>query len=259
MDAVYSPAVTARQVLNKMGITDPPATHLDEIAQAEHIRVGKPILPDDPNLSGLLLFRSDKRAILINTFIGNSGRINFTFAHELGHYFLRHPPTYLSDGNQGFRCSPDDVQNGFRPKEAEANHFASELLMPEEQFYLSMVGSVLDYTLISNLARQFFVSKHACCNRILEFIKDPYIVIRSKGYEITEIRAAAAAQRKYQSLKLIPIDTAAYEAITMRKSQAAFEETNPSKWLLNPNPLIKLYAWTKGDWPHGVAMTILRW
>lgn len=259
MDGVFSPTVTARQVLDRMGISGPPATHLEEIAQAEHIRVGKPILPDDPNLSGLLLFRGDKRAILINTFIGNSGRINFTFAHELGHYFLRHSPTYLPDGNQGFRCSPDDVQNGFRPKEAEANRFASELLLPEEQFYLSMVGSVLDYTLISNLARQFFVSKHACCNRILEFMKDPYIVIWSKGYEITEIRASAAARRKYLALKHIPPETAAHAAITAKESQSGFTETNPAKWLLNPNSSILLYEWTKGDWPHGVAMTILRW
>lgn len=259
MDAGLVPAVTARQVLDRMGISDPPATHLEEIAREEHIRVGKRSLPDDPNLSGLLLFRGDKRAILINTFIGNSGRINFTLAHELGHYFLRHSPTYLPDGNQGFRCSPDDVQNGFRPKEAEANHFASELLMPAEQFYLSMVGSVLDYTLISNLARQFFVSKHACCNRILEFLKDPYIVIRSKSYEITEIRASAAARRKYLAMKHIPTETAAYAAITAKESQSGFAETNPAKWLLNPNPSIHLYEWTKGDWPHGVAMTILRW
>ena len=132
MNSAPTPAAKAEQVLASMGITDPPALHLDEIANAQNIRVGKRELPDDPNLSGLLLFRGKKRAILINTFIHNTGRINFTFAHELGHHFLQHSPTYFSDGQQGFRCTPEDMQTGIHSKEAEANRFASALLMPED-------------------------------------------------------------------------------------------------------------------------------
>lgn len=259
MNGAPTPAAKAKQVLASMKITDPPALHLDEIANAQNIRVGKRELPDDPNLSGLLLFRGEKRAILINTFIRNTGRINFTFAHELGHHFLLHSPTHFSDGQQGFRCTPEDMQTGTHSKEAEANRFASALLMPEEQFYFSMVGAVLDYTLINNLARQFYVSKHACCNRLLEFTKEPCIVIRSQSYLITEIRASAAARHKLPALKQIPSDTAAHAAITAKQNQNAFEASDSAKWLLNPNPSIQLYEWTRGDWEHGVAMTILRW
>ena len=111
MNSAPTPAAKAEQVLASMGITDPPALHLEEIAKSQNIRVGKKELPDDPNLSGLLLFRGEKRAILINTFIHNTGRINFTFAHELGHHFLQHSPTYFSDGRQGFRCTPEDYAN----------------------------------------------------------------------------------------------------------------------------------------------------
>lgn len=259
MNSAPTPAAKAEQVLASMGITDPPALHLDEIANAQNIRVGKRELPDDPNLSGLLLFRGKKRAILINTFIHNTGRINFTFAHELGHHFLQHSPTYFSDGQQGFHCTPEDMQTGIHSKEAEANRFASALLMPEDQFYFSMVGAVLDYTLINNLARQFYVSKHACCNRLLEFTKDPCIVIRSQGYLITEIKTSAAARRKLPALKQIPPGTVAYEAITAKRNQKAFEVSDSAKWFLRPNPSIQLYEWTRGDWGHGVAMTILRW
>ena len=259
MNSAPTPAAKAEQVLASMGITDPPALHLDEIANAQNIRVGKRELPDDPNLSGLLLFRCKKRAILINTFIHNTGRINFTFAHELGHHFLQHSPTYFSDGQQGFRCTPEDMQTGIHSKEAEANRFASALLMPEDQFYFSMVGAVLDYTLINNLARQFYVSKHACCTRLLEFTKDPCIVIRSQGYLITEIKTSAAARRKLPALKQIPPGTVAYESITAKRNQNAFEVSDSAKWFLKPNHSIQLYEWTRGDWEHGVAMTILRW
>ena len=259
MNSAPTPAAKAEQVLASMGITDPPALHLEEIAKSQNIRVGKKELPDDPNLSGLLLFRGEKRAILINTFIHNTGRINFTFAHELGHHFLQHSPTYFSDGRQGFRCTPEDMQTGIHSKEAEANRFASALLMPEDQFYFSMVGAVLDYTLINNLARQFYVSKHACCNRLLEFTKDPCIVIRSQGYLITERKTSAAARRKLPALKQSPPGTVAYEAITAKRNQNAFEVSDSAKWFLKPNPSIQLYEWTRGDWEHGVAMTILRW
>lgn len=105
--------------------------------------MGKKELPKDPNLSGLLLFRGEKRAILINTFIRNTGRINFTFAHELEHHFLQHSPTYFSDGQQGFRCTPEDMQTDVHSKEAEANRFASALLMPEEQFYFRGSGGAV--------------------------------------------------------------------------------------------------------------------
>jgi len=259
MSAACDPAAKSIQVLESMGIADSPATHLDEIAKSQNIRVGKQSLPDDPDLSGLLLFREEKRAILINTYIQNAGRINFTFAHELGHHFLQHTPTYYLDGRQGFRCTQEDVQNGVRPKEAEANCFASSLLMPEDQFRLAMAGSALDYTLIANLARQFRVSKHACCNRLLEFTREPYIVIRSKGYEITEIRASAAARRKLPFLKSIPAGTHAHEAITENKNQNAFDESDAAKWLPSTSLSLHLYECTHGSWPDNVSMTILRW
>lgn len=258
MNVVPTPATKAEQVLASMGITDPPALHLEEIAKSQNIRIGKKELPDDPNLSGLLLFRGEKRAILINTFIRNIGRINFTFAHELGHYFLRHLPAYTLDGQRGFRCTAKDMETSRNTQETEANRFAAALLMPEEQFRIAMIGAVLDYTLISNLARQFRVSKHACCNRLLEFIKEPYIVVRSKGFKVTEIRTSYAARGKIPALKQIPQNTAAHTAIMMKENQGGFMECEPTHWSISLPSSIPLYEWTHGAWEHGIAMTILR-
>ena len=93
MNPKVSPAARAIMVLASMGITDPPAYRLDEIAKAQKIRVSKASLPNDRSFSGALLFRGDKRGILLNTVISNEGRINFTFAHELGHHFWNTSPT----------------------------------------------------------------------------------------------------------------------------------------------------------------------
>lgn len=258
MEGSSSPAAKAGWVLESIGIKDAPATHLDEMAKSQGIRVGKEDLPDDPKLSGALLFQGSRRAILINTLFGNQGRVNFTFAHELGHHYLGHAPTLISDGVSGFRCTPEDMENGDQSKETEANRFAVSLLMPETQFRPLMAGAILDYTLINSLARQFYVSKHACCNRLLEFTREAYIVIRSKGYAVTEQQAAFAAKHYLQPLKQIPQGTAAYRAITNKNNQLDFTECDPTKWLTGINTAFHLYECTRGDWAHGVAMTILR-
>ena len=258
MGAPSSPSAKANWVLETMGIKDAPATHLDEIAKSQGVRVGKENLPDDPNLSGALLFQGNRRAILINTLFGNQGRVNFTFAHELGHHYLGHTPTLISDGISGFRCTPEDMEKGNRTKEIEANQFAVSLLMPEKQFRPLMAGAILDYTLINGLARQFYVSKHACCNRLLEFTRDAYIVIRSKDFEVTEQRASLAAKRHLLPLNQIPLGTAAYGAIASKNNQLDFTECDPNKWLSGINSAFHLYECTRGDWTHGVAMTILK-
>lgn len=255
---IDKPSVEAKRVLYAHSIIDCPAEHLQSIAEAEHIKVLFRDINDEPDFGGQLVYKGDKAGILVNTCIPNSGKHHFTFAHELGHYFLRHLPAYTLDGQRGFRCTAKDMETSRNTQETEANRFAAALLMPEEQFRIAMIGAVLDYTLISNLARQFRVSKHACCNRLLEFIKEPYIVVRSKGFKVTEIRTSYAARGKIPALKQIPQNTAAHTAIMMKENQGGFMECEPTHWSISLPSSIPLYEWTHGAWEHGIAMTILR-
>ena len=62
-----APEVKANWVLETMGILGAPAFHLDEIAASQKIKIGRRSLPSDTDFSGALLFRGDKRAILLNT------------------------------------------------------------------------------------------------------------------------------------------------------------------------------------------------
>ena len=254
-----APEVKANWVLEKMGIFDTPALHLDEIAASQKIKIGRRPLPNDMDFSGALLFRGDKRAILLNTAIPNAGRQNFTLAHELGHYFLRHKPDFQQSGEMGFRCSPKDMKDTHRPQEIAANRFAAELLMPASQFRPMMSGAPLDYTLINHLARYFVVSKHACGSRILEFTRDACIIIRTRSFVITGKNESLAARRRLLPLTHVPIGSAAYSAIQNKENQIAFSEANPVLWLARVNPTIQLYECTRGSWENGVATTILKW
>ena len=216
-------------------------------------------MPNDMDFSGALLFRGDKRAILLNTAIPNAGRQNFTLAHELGHYFLRHKPDFQQSGEMGFRCSPKDMKDTYRPQEIAANRFATELLMPASQFRPMMSGAPLDYTLINHLARYFAVSKHACGSRILEFTKDACIIIRTSSFSITGKNESLTARRRLLPLTHIPVGSAAYSAIQNKENQIAFSEADSALWLARINPTIQLYECTRGSWENNVATTILKW
>jgi Zn-dependent peptidase ImmA (M78 family) len=63
----------------------------------------------------------------------DSGRARFTLAHELGHYFIDDHRRALQSGRAPSHPSFADFQSR-NPVEYEADHFASNLLMPTERF-----------------------------------------------------------------------------------------------------------------------------
>ena len=131
--------------------------------------------------------------------------------------------------------------------------------MPEHMFRPLMAGSVLDFTLIDSLAREFMVSKHACSFRILDFIRDPYAVITSSGYSVTTLKTSRSGRGYLPELKTIPQDTAAHITIAHKRNQESFTPCPPERWLARPIPEQYVYECTRGHFTSGVAMTILRW
>lgn len=69
--------------------------------------------------------------IMVNGIIENAGRRNFTIAHELGHYFLKH----LMHSNSFYCCNDEVSEESLASDsiEREANYFADCLLMPEDR------------------------------------------------------------------------------------------------------------------------------
>ena len=70
--------------------------------------------------------------IVYNNALASPGRINFTLAHEFGHYLL-----HRADHPNGIRCSEQDVvrwDSAYGQIEHQANLFAATLLMPLDDF-----------------------------------------------------------------------------------------------------------------------------
>lgn len=244
------PITKAKWVLETNGIIDVPAKYLQNLADANKIKVLKKDISQEPLLSGELVRKGPAFGIIINTCIPNVGRHNFTFAHELGHYFLGHPFQYSTNGVSGIKCNVDDLRAIGSNCEAGANRFAVELLMPESQFRIMMSGAPMDFSLIKNLANYYQVSKVAATYRLLDFTRDAYIVIFSNGLQIpSPPKASIAAKNVIGNLKM-PMNKLEY--------QENFVECEPSKWFTKFRESMKLYECTHMSRNGNFATTILK-
>lgn len=91
--------------------------------------------PLNKNFEGALIPKPDgsgEWGIFYNSAISSPGRINFTLAHELGHYLL-----HRQLSGDPIYCARRDLwtwDSAYGRMEAEANEFASFLLMPLDDF-----------------------------------------------------------------------------------------------------------------------------
>lgn len=120
-----------------------------------------------------------KWLLLYNSKIKSAGRIRFTQAHELGHYLLHRK------NKTSFYCSAEDVINLATDEatiEAQADVFASTLLMPLDDFRAQMHGAT-DLDAISACAERYGVSLTAAALRWLKHTdKQAVLIMHRDGF-----------------------------------------------------------------------------
>lgn len=153
------------------------------------------VYPDEPitmvegmamsrNFEGMLMPHPDGNGewgIVYNDGLSSRGRINFTLAHELGHYLLHRK---LSP--QGLQCSGRsmlDWRSELGQIESQANTFASYLLMPLDDFREQIQDHPVTLDLMRHLADRYEVSVTAAILKWLGFTaKRAMIVIGRDGF-----------------------------------------------------------------------------
>ena len=117
-------------------------------------------------------------AIAVRASIRETGRKNFTKAHEIAHFVLPgHEQTSVA-------CTASevanwtDVQTG-KEFERDANEFAAELLMPSESVEMITRGSSPSLEVIEKMAREFGVSLSAAAWRYCDVVAEQCAVIWS--------------------------------------------------------------------------------
>lgn len=117
--------------------------------------------------------------IFYNTAIRSAGRINFTLAHEFGHYLMHrhaHP--------NGIRCGDQDMvrwDSEYGQLEHQANVFSATLLMPLDDFRRQVPErQKVDLDVMSGCADRYRVSLIAALLRWLEYTNCRAVLVISR-------------------------------------------------------------------------------
>jgi len=129
--------------------------------------------------------------IIYNDSMGSPGRINFTIAHEFGHYLL-HRIAYPN----GFYCSQEQVawDSEYGQVEHQANVFAANFLMPLDDFRRQIPERTkVDLDMIAHCADRYRVSLIAAVLRWLNYTRKRAILVVSRDGYILWARSSEPA------------------------------------------------------------------
>jgi len=145
------PNVSALEFLQSVGWSEPGDLSLEEMVYS----FGGVVKEVPMNgAEGRILMHRDTAVISISNSITHTGKRNFVLAHELGHFILHKGLVPVFSDTE--KTLSDWHRVG--PHEAEANEFASELLMPSVLFQKKVIGRQLSLGLIKEVASHFGVS-----------------------------------------------------------------------------------------------------
>ena len=149
------------------------------------IEYSKAKFPDEPlidiigddfdNLEGMLTNVNGWRIVYNSS--NSPGRINFTIAHEFGHYLLHRHAL-----KNGIRCDEDALRtwgSTANKYESEANSFASYLLMPLDDFRKQIKGKPITLELFQLLSSRYATSLTATILKYIEQTPERVIFIYS--------------------------------------------------------------------------------
>jgi Zn-dependent peptidase ImmA (M78 family) len=171
----------------------------------------------------------------------NNPRIKFTFAHELGHYFIDEHRNALKSGKTPSHPSFNSLV-AKNPVEREADYFASCLLMPEKLFKKQCFRRPFDPTLIEDLAKFFQTSVSSVIFRYFELNLFPMLIIKVVNGLIDWKMPSKDFKYKYLPKKgsAVPPTTAAAEFFNSGKRYS-------DKQLLWPDDWFKDFNISKGE------------
>ena len=225
------------------GITFP--IPIDDIALALDIRAIEDF--ETEAFEGALLTNESKSnaSILVRSGIIEPRR-RFTIGHELGHYLM---PLHFPPGD-GFRCTQQDMREQEKPGvsgrpqwEAQANAFASELLMPTSEYRrrLKAAGGASIEAILS-LSDAFGVSRIACGIAMLRMADSPLALVAAKEGIIKSVYPSREFPRLGLKVGMkIPKASIAAVKTGTEDSVSDCEPIDPCHWVVQEIEGLELY------------------
>ncbi|MFZ1991937.1 MAG: ImmA/IrrE family metallo-endopeptidase [Alphaproteobacteria bacterium] len=202
-----------------------------------------------PNFDGALLRAPAGRkgwGIIYNNAITSKGRINFTLAHEFGH-FLLHRQTYPN----GFRCGEQDVvrwDSEYGQIEHQANVFAANFLMPLDDFRRQIASNAkVDFDMIGHCVDRYRVSLIAAVLRWLSYTEKRAVLVVSRDGYILWARSSEPALKSGAYFKTsagpieIPATSLAVKKDLLVDGRATFDH-GEMVWFREPAREMTIFA-----------------
>jgi Zn-dependent peptidase ImmA (M78 family) len=162
----------ARLLLRQFGVEEPHHIQLEEIARAR----GAMVIDDDELMTAeARIVRGGTTSVIrLSSRMMHSGRRRFSLAHELGHL-------ELANGRDVLGLSCDNATNPFAmEREAEADAFAAELLMPEWMVRRRCEVSPVTLDIARDIAATFRTSIVASAFRLVELTSERCALVYSE-------------------------------------------------------------------------------
>jgi Zn-dependent peptidase ImmA (M78 family) len=199
-----------------------------------------------------------KWLILFNDGNGSEGRQRFTIAHEFGHYMVHRN---LKDQ---FECKDDDISTGDnneRDIEAEADQFASALLMPYDDFRKQVNGQPISFDLIGHCADRYGVSLTAAALQWIDIAPERAVLIASRDDHMLWAKSNEAAfkSRAYFATRkrTIELPRAALAHSINALNTISRQEIPANIWLPNEPEHVRATELTKSAGQYDYTLTLL--
>lgn len=195
--------------------------------------------------------------IIYNNRIRSKGRVNFTLAHEFGHFLL-----HRIDHPKGFRCGEQDVvrwDSTYGQLEHQANVFAANLLMPLDDFRRQVPAtSKVDLEVVSHCAERYGVSLIAAVLRWLGYTSKRAILVVSRDGFILWARSSEPALKSgaYFRTSTGPVEIPASSPVLKRDltEESSIIDHGGGIWLKEPLREMALFS---EQYDFGISLLLL--
>ena len=172
------------------GFTAPSDLSLDDLAFARGVLVTEGLLD---KMEARLIRQGKHGLIRVKSDLPELGRKRFAISHELGHWELH------ANISQIFECTEDDMVKTYKKSvyEAEANYFASGLLMPSNLFAVKGGGAKFSVKDISDLASYFSTSFTATAIRYVDLSSESCAIVASSANTIRWWRGSSEFEDRF--------------------------------------------------------------
>lgn len=179
-----------------------------------------------------LLVRNGRGVIVLSTSIQEEGRRRFAIAHELGHFLLH------AKQHSAFLCTEEMFLQWYKssPEEFEANTFAVEFLLPNDEFKIAANKRQLSSNVVSDIAAMFGTSLTSTLIRYVEIGPLPCALVAVKNGKLAWFKRSNDFDHKlrYEIRDRISVDTCAGDFFANGTIVDSEQQILQTEWLLNP-------------------------